>query len=148
LGIFDRRNDYAWGAECAGGLVVGLSVDGSDFNVSSPVRWRWALRNEGETRQVTIYYSLDTSFRYRLQVFRPGSTTPAYEFPPNRHDPLVTAPTGRNVTVEKGGRVELDSNKSPIGELLGPGDYRLRVLFGGPDFNFECTSGVAEIRIK
>jgi hypothetical protein len=147
--VSEISGDYVWGKECDSGLFVGLHLDGQEFGLSSPVRWRFALRNDGsEARTLTIDYDLDRTDRYRLQVFRKDTTGAASEFRPPLRMPVTSSNIARNITLGKGELFESKIHEAMIGARLGPGTYHLNIIYGGPGFTFECTSGVLEIQIK
>jgi hypothetical protein len=147
------NDPFAWGAPCSEGLRVGLHLDGAgapgqSIAPATPLRWRWALRNEGtKVRAVTVRHDADQSFRVRLRVTRAGHDEPLWDFapPPSRRP---SALRGEEVLVLPTAPVELAGGEAGIDATWGPGAYRLQVIFGGPAFTFDCRSGAIEIAVR
>jgi hypothetical protein len=139
---------YHWGPPVtdgpAAGLSVGLAIRTTRVKLDSTLRWRWAIRNDGESvREVALALVDDPVFRCRLQVSKSHSEQVVWEFsPPSAvHGDVLS----RRVTLVTGHPVELPGGDASIDNRWGAGGYRLQLVFGGGPYQFECRSGVVNV---
>jgi hypothetical protein len=142
--------------------LVGLTIENKkELNRNEPIEWSWAIKNLKESDQRVIIHTDGEPVRVKLQVLRPGTSEVIKEYF-KTYDETDTGKTSDLpskpvvINIGAGDIYSFPGIKTTYGTKEGvypghglePGNYELRLMYGGEGFDFSCESGTIQITVK